>query len=91
MNAFLPDELPTEPTEVLHDADQTYDDTVTSPSYATLVMLEGKNVYVELVSGYTMVGLLGIDKSQGMPRFTVGNPDNSPFLTANVVKFVREV
>jgi len=49
-----------------------------------IIELEGKNTYVEMVSGKTYTGKLEIS----FPRFYVGNSDS---LALNEVKYLREV
>jgi hypothetical protein len=88
---IIPDYIPEElenlsPEDVPDTIDSVALDTKdnTASLNTKIIELEGKNTYVEMVSGKTYTGKLEIS----FPRFYVGNSDS---LALNEVKYLREV
>ena len=88
---IIPDYIPEElenlsPENVPDTIDSVALDTKdnTASLNTKIIELEGKNTYVEMVSGKTYTGKLEVS----FPRFYVGNSDS---LALNEVKYLREV
>jgi hypothetical protein len=88
---IIPDYIPEElenlsPEDVPDTIDSVALDTKdnTASLNTKIIELEGKNTYVEMVSGKTYTGKLEVS----FPRFYVGNSDS---LALNEVKYLREV
>ena len=82
---YIPEELENLSIEDVPDTINTLalEDTST-PLASKITELDGKNTYVEMVSGKTYTGKLEVS----FPRFYVGNSDS---LALNEVKYLREV
>jgi len=88
---IIPDYIPEElenlsPEDVPDTIDSVALDTKdnTASLNTKIIELEGKNTYVEMVSGKTYTGKLEVS----FPNFYVGNSDS---LALNEVKYLREV
>lgn len=86
---IIPDYIPEELENLsIEDVPDTINavalEDVKMPLASKITELDGKNTYVEMVSGKTYTGKLEVS----FPRFYVGNSDS---LALNEVKYLREV